>query len=419
MFNIKIRDGNKIVVHKDGVVQGNILSPLFLNIYLTPLDRFAENCIKEFHVGDKRKRNYNYYKLISLTNEEKEKLSPMEASLRIERLKRLHREVPKFIYDSSFLRVKYVRYADDFIVGVLGKKKLAVKIKSLFSDFIFNNFHLEANKEKTKLTNVFNDSANFLSCKIHNTKRKYLSFSKPKAIEKKVRVARRIKIRQNIYLNRVLKNSADNLWNRFKSNPNDFLSSIHHLKDHDFSSSKAEIINALKLNRRHGIRELAKIIPSQLSLFVEAVDKSTENLFSNIRNILETLENHNDTYRDNLTKITKTTMPLSKKFIVELISESYGTNLCISQQKASYLVTILNKRFPHLIWPVQVPRKVPLPPNFQLENVNEKNKIIYLADFIKFLESNQYKFDADLMIKKIPKFKSHSAIFIEDNKTVQ
>lgn len=127
MFNIKTRDGKKIVAHKDGVVQGNILSPLFLNIYLTPLDRFAENCIKQFHVGARPKRNYNYDKLISLTDEEKEKLSPLEASLKIERLKRLHKEVPKYIYDDSFSRVKYVRYADDFIVGVLGRKKISCK----------------------------------------------------------------------------------------------------------------------------------------------------------------------------------------------------------------------------------------------------------------------------------------------------
>jgi len=95
--------------------------------------------------------------------------------------------------------------------GVVGKKKLAVKIKKKVINYVQNDLFLEVTENKTKLTNAFNNSASFLSCKIYLIKKKYFSFSKPQAIEKRLRVMRRIKIRKKINLNRNLKKTADEI----------------------------------------------------------------------------------------------------------------------------------------------------------------------------------------------------------------
>ena len=68
---------------------------------------------------------------------------------------------------------------------------------------------LEINEEKTRLINVYNDAARFLGMKIYCVKTKHLSISKPKAIEKRLRILNRIKIRKSIINNRILKDTAD------------------------------------------------------------------------------------------------------------------------------------------------------------------------------------------------------------------
>lgn len=233
--------------------------------------------------------------------------------------------------------------------GVLGKKKLAVKIKKKIVNYVQNDLFLEVIEDKTKLINAFNDSASFLSCKIYCTKRKYLPFLKPQAIEKKLRMIHRIKIKKKINLDRNLKKAANEVWNRFKSNPNKFLAMIYYLKDNDFTGIKKEILNALTLNRRKGIRELAKSLSSQINLTVQIVDKNIKNLFENIKKIERSLKDINQTKEKAQNKVTEILFPLTKKYIVELIKERHGDKLHINQHEASYLVKKLKEKFPNLI----------------------------------------------------------------------
>jgi retron-type reverse transcriptase len=211
MFKIKTQNKKKVNKHKNSVTQENVLLPLLLNIYLTPLDKYAGNLIKLYSLGKRPERNHEHNKLVSLTKEKELKLTSYEAELKLEQLKRVYQKTSKFVYDESFTKIKYVRYVDDFIFGVLGKKKLAVRIKKEITNYIQNNLSLDVDGNKTKLTNVFKDSISFLSCKIYCTKRKYLSFSKPKAIEKRLKIMRRIKIKKKITINKNLKKSADNI----------------------------------------------------------------------------------------------------------------------------------------------------------------------------------------------------------------
>lgn len=298
--------------------------------------------------------------------------------------------------------------------GVLGKKKLAVKIKKKVINYIQNDLLLEVNENKTKLTNAFNDSASFLSCKIYHTKRKYFPFSKPQAIEKRLRIMRRIKIRKKINLERNLKKVADDIWTQFKSNPNIFLPTIHHLKDNDFPSIKEEILNALKLNRRKGIRELAKSLFSQISLTVQTVDNDTKNLFEKIEKSLQS-----KVKQKTQNKVDTISMPVTKKYIVELIKEYHGDKLNIHQHKTLYLIKKLREKFPKLVWPSQISYPIILPPNLNLKKISDKNEIENLVDTIQFLESNQHNFNENIKTSKIFKSSSKTAITIQSNKTVQ
>lgn len=67
--------------------------------------------------------------------------------------------------DADFKRLKYVRYADDFLIGVIGSKADCVKMKEDFTKFMNEKLKLELSAEKTLITNA-HDSAKFLGYEI-------------------------------------------------------------------------------------------------------------------------------------------------------------------------------------------------------------------------------------------------------------
>lgn len=88
-------------------------------------------------------------------------------------LKSLRKErnsLPTRIRDGT--RVYYVRYADDWVVGVLGDKATANKLKREISEFVRTELLLELSQEKTKVTNLSDDRAKFLGVEFHIPKPK-------------------------------------------------------------------------------------------------------------------------------------------------------------------------------------------------------------------------------------------------------
>ena len=124
---------------------------------------------------------------------------------------------------------------------------------------------------------------------------------------------------------------------------------VHHFKNNDFIPIKEKILNALKLNRRKGIKELAKSLFSQISLTVPVVDKNTKNLFENIEKIEKFLKDKNKVKKETQNKIAKILILFIKKYIVELIKEYHGDELYINQHKALYLIKKLREKFPKLL----------------------------------------------------------------------
>src|SRR5215469_5213206 len=64
--------------------------------------------------------------------------------------------------DPEFIRIKYLRYADDWIIGVCGPKDLAETIKREIKDFLLETLKLRLSEEKTHITNVRTEEAHLL-----------------------------------------------------------------------------------------------------------------------------------------------------------------------------------------------------------------------------------------------------------------
>lgn len=68
--------------------------------------------------------------------------------------------------DPNFVRIKYVRYADDWLIGVIGSHELAEEIKDRVGKFLKDKLALTLSQEKTKITNARMEEAEFLGYRI-------------------------------------------------------------------------------------------------------------------------------------------------------------------------------------------------------------------------------------------------------------
>ena len=76
---------------------------------------------------------------------------------------------PRMGSDTQFKRLRYVRYADDFLVGIAGSKEDCEAIRTKTAEFLQKELDLTLNMDKTRITHAREDSASFLGYKIHIT----------------------------------------------------------------------------------------------------------------------------------------------------------------------------------------------------------------------------------------------------------
>ena len=143
-----------------GTSQGGVVSPIPANIYLDRLDKYLETVLIPAHTqGTVRRRNPTYYTLgHQVANHRKRGRYTLAAQLR----KQMQQLPATDLYDPGYRRLRYVRYADDFVLGFIGPKAEAEQIEESLETFLLDKLKLELSRERTLITHATSQAAKFL-----------------------------------------------------------------------------------------------------------------------------------------------------------------------------------------------------------------------------------------------------------------
>jgi group II intron reverse transcriptase/maturase len=156
-----------------GTPQGSVLSPILCNVFLDELDQFCQGLVRTHERGETRKLNPDYRRVQRKIEYQRRRIpkvdDPNERRARVAHLRRLQKDlvtIPSAACDEDYIRVKYVRYADDWCLGINGPKELAEQLRNEIADFMHSRLALTLNVEKTFIRHAKTEEAFFLGTRL-------------------------------------------------------------------------------------------------------------------------------------------------------------------------------------------------------------------------------------------------------------
>jgi len=143
-----------------GTPQGSIVSPVLANIYLDKLDKFVETeLLPQYNQGKLRQINPAYDSIGKRMRKCRKRGQFKEAK---ELRKQLQQLPSRKTHDEHYRRLRYIRYADDWLLGFAGSREEAEEIKQKLKVFLRDYLKLELSEEKTLITHASTQAARFL-----------------------------------------------------------------------------------------------------------------------------------------------------------------------------------------------------------------------------------------------------------------
>ncbi len=115
--------------------------------------------IPQYTKGEKRAKNPEYLRLLARSRGYRKRGNIEKA----DELRLQAQQIPSIeVNDPDYRRLRYVRYADDFLLGFNGPKAEAEMIKQQLRTFLQEELKLELSEAKTLITHARSEAARFL-----------------------------------------------------------------------------------------------------------------------------------------------------------------------------------------------------------------------------------------------------------------
>lgn len=143
-----------------GAPQGGVVSPVLSNIYLNRLDHFVETVlIPDYTRGTGRRVNPAYTRVRNQMYAAHRRGDRVQTRQLRQQLRATPSKDPT---DPGYRKLRYIRYADDQLLGFTGPKAEAEEIKSRLAGFLRDELALDLSAEKTLITHARTQAARFL-----------------------------------------------------------------------------------------------------------------------------------------------------------------------------------------------------------------------------------------------------------------
>jgi group II intron reverse transcriptase/maturase len=143
-----------------GSPQGGVCSPVLSNVYLDKLDQFVGTVLlPAYNRGERRRSNPAYEAIENAMARAKRRGAVKELATLRQQRRLLPSQDPD---DPDYRRLRYVRYADDWLLGFVGPKAEAEEIKRQLGTFLRDELKLELSDDKTLITHAASQPARFL-----------------------------------------------------------------------------------------------------------------------------------------------------------------------------------------------------------------------------------------------------------------
>jgi RNA-directed DNA polymerase len=146
-----------------GSPQGGVVSPILANVYLHELDEFLQRFKVRFDKGKRRSENPRYRNLTIAIYARRCRIDRLKAAGRLAEVANVQRKIKELEaerlplrsrdwLDPNYRRLLFCRYADDFLIGVIGSKEDAREVMKEIVEHLKSSLALAASQEKSKVS---------------------------------------------------------------------------------------------------------------------------------------------------------------------------------------------------------------------------------------------------------------------------